>query len=360
MTGVRVCDALERREIDVRAREVVNATGVWTDDVQDLRRRARQVQGPRLEGRPPRRPARPAAARHRADPAHRDERAVRDPVGPALDRRHHRHRLGARQGAPGGVVDATSTTCSSGSTPCSPQPLTREDVEGVYAGLRPLLTGESESTRGSRASTPSPCPCPGLVAVAGGKYTTYRIMAPRRDRRRRPRARPARCRPRPPTSRRWRARPASRRCGTGASGSPRRPGCTSRASSTCCAATGRSPRSCWRWSRDDPSLGEPLQGADDYLAVEIRYAAAHEGALHLDDVLTRRTRISIETWDRGARGRRAGRAADGRAAGLGRGDDRARDRALPRARRAPSAARRSSPTTRGRPRAHQRARRVPA
>ena len=33
--------------------------------------------------------------------------------------------------------------------------------------------------------------------------------------------------------------------------------------------------------------------------MEAWYAAAHEGALHLDDLLTRRTRISIETWDRG-------------------------------------------------------------
>ena len=46
-------------------------------------------------------------------------------------------------------------------------------------------------------------------------------------------------------------------------------------------------------------LGPPLPGTDDYLAVEVRYAASHEGALHLEDVLTRRTRISIETWDRG-------------------------------------------------------------
>jgi glycerol-3-phosphate dehydrogenase len=29
------------------------------------------------------------------------------------------------------------------------------------------------------------------------------------------------------------------------------------------------------------------------------YAVTHEGARHLDDVLTRRTRISIETFDRG-------------------------------------------------------------
>jgi glycerol-3-phosphate dehydrogenase len=49
----------------------------------------------------------------------------------------------------------------------------------------------------------------------------------------------------------------------------------------------------------DPSLGEPLTGAPDYLRVEARYAASHEGALHLDDVLTRRVRLSIETFDRG-------------------------------------------------------------
>lgn len=48
-----------------------------------------------------------------------------------------------------------------------------------------------------------------------------------------------------------------------------------------------------------PDLGEPLAGAPGYLRVEALYAACAEGALHLDDVLTRRTRISIETWDRG-------------------------------------------------------------
>jgi glycerol-3-phosphate dehydrogenase len=48
-----------------------------------------------------------------------------------------------------------------------------------------------------------------------------------------------------------------------------------------------------------PHLAEPLDGATDYLAVEVAYAVSHEGARHLDDVLTRRTRISIETFDRG-------------------------------------------------------------
>jgi glycerol-3-phosphate dehydrogenase len=50
---------------------------------------------------------------------------------------------------------------------------------------------------------------------------------------------------------------------------------------------------------DDPSLLEPVPGAGLYLMAEVRYAATHETALHLDDVLARRTRISIETTHRG-------------------------------------------------------------
>jgi glycerol-3-phosphate dehydrogenase len=44
-----------------------------------------------------------------------------------------------------------------------------------------------------------------------------------------------------------------------------------------------------------------LPDADEYLRAEIRYGATHEGALHLDDLLTRRTRVSIEVADRGVR-----------------------------------------------------------
>jgi glycerol-3-phosphate dehydrogenase len=49
----------------------------------------------------------------------------------------------------------------------------------------------------------------------------------------------------------------------------------------------------------DPSLLDALPGADTYIGAEIRYGATHEGALHLDDLLARRTRISIETPHRG-------------------------------------------------------------
>jgi len=52
-------------------------------------------------------------------------------------------------------------------------------------------------------------------------------------------------------------------------------------------------------ARSDPALARPLTGAPGYLAAEVVHAVLAEGALHLDDVLTRRTRVSIETAHRG-------------------------------------------------------------
>ena len=51
--------------------------------------------------------------------------------------------------------------------------------------------------------------------------------------------------------------------------------------------------------RERPELARPLEGAPSYLAAEVAYAARAEAALHLEDVLARRTRISIETAHRG-------------------------------------------------------------
>jgi glycerol-3-phosphate dehydrogenase len=50
----------------------------------------------------------------------------------------------------------------------------------------------------------------------------------------------------------------------------------------------------------DPSLGEPVPAAADYLRAEVVYAVTHEGALHVEDVLRRRLRASMEEWDQGA------------------------------------------------------------
>jgi glycerol-3-phosphate dehydrogenase len=52
---------------------------------------------------------------------------------------------------------------------------------------------------------------------------------------------------------------------------------------------------------EDATLGAPLDGADTYLAAEVRFAVLNEAALHVDDVLTRRTHIAFEAQDRGRR-----------------------------------------------------------
>ena len=143
-----------------------------------VRRRARSVPRPRQQGHPPRRAARPDPRRVRADPAHREVGAVRHPVGPALDHRHHRHRLVAVQGPPGRQRAATSTTCSTTSTRCSVEPLdaTRTSRASTPACAR-CWRARTRPPASSRASTRSRTPVKGLVVIAGGKYTTYRVMA---------------------------------------------------------------------------------------------------------------------------------------------------------------------------------------
>ena len=56
--------------------------------------------------------------------------------------------------------------------------LKSEDILGVFAGLRPLVANNTKSatTKLSREHTVDR-PAPGFVSLAGGKYTTYRVMA---------------------------------------------------------------------------------------------------------------------------------------------------------------------------------------
>ena len=51
---------------------------------------------------------------------------------------------------------------------------------------------------------------------------------------------------------------------------------------------------------DVPALAAPVPGTDDLLAAEVRYAVSHEGARSLADVLLRRTRVALQTWDHAA------------------------------------------------------------
>ena len=56
--------------------------------------------------------------------------------------------------------------------------LRAKDIIGVYAGLRPLVANKKSATttKLSREHTVDR-PAPGFVSIAGGKYTTYRVMA---------------------------------------------------------------------------------------------------------------------------------------------------------------------------------------
>jgi glycerol-3-phosphate dehydrogenase len=51
--------------------------------------------------------------------------------------------------------------------------------------------------------------------------------------------------------------------------------------------------------RADPGLAQPLADGHPYLRAEVSYAVTHENALHVEDVLTRRTRLFIESADSG-------------------------------------------------------------
>ncbi|MFB2582557.1 glycerol-3-phosphate dehydrogenase/oxidase [Herbiconiux sp. P15] len=177
-------------------------------------------------------------------------------------------------------------------------PLTREDVEGVYAGLRPLLAGESDQTSKLSREHLVAHSVPGLVVIAGGKWTTYRIMA--KD------AIDAAV-----SALDGRVSPSVTQdiALLGAEGYQaawnkrhkiaRKFGVHSVRIEHLLNRYGTLTDELLDLILDDPSLADPLPGADDYIGAEVVYAASHESALHLDDVLARRTRISIEAWDRG-------------------------------------------------------------
>jgi glycerol-3-phosphate dehydrogenase len=176
--------------------------------------------------------------------------------------------------------------------------LTREDVEGVYAGLRPLLAGESEETSKLSREHVVAHTVPGLVVVAGGKWTTYRIMAKDAidaavD------ALDGRI-----------ATSVTENIGLlGAEGYEAAWNKRGRIARAFGVHKYRVEHLLNRYGvltdelleliAERPELLDPLPGADDYIRAEVVYAASHEGALHLEDVLARRTRISIEAWDRG-------------------------------------------------------------
>ena len=297
VTGATVKDVETGRTFEVRAKQVINATGVWTDDTQAFADTRGQFH------------VRASKGIHLVVPRDR----LQSNTGIIL--RTEKSVLFIIPWGRHWIIGTTDTDWSlEKAHPAASatdidyllehvnaviqSPLTREDVEGVYAGLRPLLTGESESTSKLSREHIVGHPVPGLVVVAGGKYTTYRVMAADAvdEAVRSLDARvPDSCTDQVPL--------------LGADGyralwNQRRALATSTGIHVAriehlLNRYGSAVHDLLKLLREEPSLATPLPGADDYLQVEALYAVTHEGARHLDDVLARRTRISIEAWDRG-------------------------------------------------------------
>ena len=178
-------------------------------------------------------------------------------------------------------------------------PLTRADVMGVYAGLRPLVAAAAgtPTTKLSREHVVD-VPLPGLVSIAGGKFTTYRLMA--RD------VVDAAVAdfPRPVPASVTEQLPL-----LGADGLPavraaaqrlaEDDGMTLAAIEHLLTRYGAAVGEVLELIRSDKSLGRPLLDGYPYLRAEVAYAVTHEGALHIEDVLARRIRLLIESPDAG-------------------------------------------------------------
>ncbi|MDP2772533.1 MAG: FAD-dependent oxidoreductase, partial [Nocardioides sp.] len=184
------------------------------------------------------------------------------------------------------------------------EPLDHDDVVGVWAGLRPLLSGESEPTSKISREHTVVTPVPGLVMIAGGKLTTYRVMA-------KDAIDAAAHSLRTTVNLTVRDSITERVPLIGADGYETRANQRVLLSRRSGLHVARIDHLLGRHGglvddllalvAGDRLLGRPLEGAEDYIAAEVVYAVTHEGARHLDDVLTRRTRISIETFDRGVK-----------------------------------------------------------
>lgn len=176
--------------------------------------------------------------------------------------------------------------------------LGRDDVLGVFAGLRPLVgpAAVSDTTRLSRQHVVEQ-PLPGLTTIAGGKYTTYRVMAADLV------DAAARELGDVPAS------PTDRTPLLGAEGFVSAWHRRARLAAEASVDVATIERLLRRYGgrvdellkliADRPELAEPLPGDGGHIAAEVVHACRHEGALRLEDVLERRTRLAITTRDRG-------------------------------------------------------------
>ncbi len=157
-------------------------------------------------------------------------------------------------------------------------PVRLEDVVGAYAGLRPLLDSAGTTADLSRRHAVLTSPG-GVVTVVGGKLTTYRRMAEDA------------------------VDAALRQCGLPAGACRTRDLPLVGAGP---AAPGLPPRLVRRYGSEavkvaaDPELLAPIADGLPVTAAELRFGVEHEGALDVGDLLDRRTRLGLVPADRAA------------------------------------------------------------
>ncbi|MCP2297466.1 glycerol-3-phosphate dehydrogenase [Nocardia amikacinitolerans] len=279
-------DTLSGETLSIRAHAVINATGVWADQVD-----------PSIELRP----SRGTHLVFSAESFGGLSASLTVPVPGSTSRfvfafpaAHGRVYLGLTdEDAPGPVPDEPQPTEAEVDflldtiNTALREPLTRADIRGRYAGLRPLLKTEDGSTADiSREHAVLHSPT-GVITIVGGKLTTYRQMA--ED------VVDAAVR---------HARLDAAPCST-----KRLPlvGAVSGAARDRLAAApllveryGSEAPAVTALAALDPALREPVAPGMDVIGAEFAFALSHEGALHVDDLLDRRTRIGLVPEDRAA------------------------------------------------------------
>jgi glycerol-3-phosphate dehydrogenase len=283
-SGARVRDELSGSTFDIRARNVVNATGVWADTLADgvkltpskgahLIVRASTIGSPACGVTVP-----VPGERFRfvfAIPI-ADDRVVigltDDPVSPPVP---------DVPLADDADFDFLLTSMSRAFR----TPVTRDDVIGSYAGLRPLLAGAPGSTADLSRKHAVIDGADGVVTVVGGKLTTYRQMAEDTvdvlAKRNGAAATPCRTRSIPLVG-------AASRPALGAVSAPAR----------LVRKYGAEAPAVLAMADGDPALLEPIAPTVPTTRAELLFAVRHECALTVDDLLDRRTRIGLVPADR--------------------------------------------------------------
>ncbi len=265
------------RTFDVTARVVVNAAGVFSDDVREMD-----------EGTHPH-SIRPAKGIHITVPWEKVRNDIAAIVPVPKDKR-------SIFVVPWGDFTYIGTTDTDYDGPiddpqCTPEdvkylldamnmamaePLTVDDVIGTWAGLRPLVTGGTVGQKTADLSRRHKVAASktGLVTVTGGKLTTYRKMAEdTTDAVLKSIGRRAACRTK------------NLRLMGAAGSEPDDEHLAGRYGSEAAAIL--------TLADSDPDLAAPLVSGLPYRRAEAVYAVRHEMATTLDDVLTRRTRARL-------------------------------------------------------------------